>query len=327
MRRSFALFRALALGALAAITTLAARPARAKVIDRVAAVVNDEIILDSEVEQAAAPQVRPGMDIDSPSGKKVWEELRRKTLDTLIDSRLVMQQATELKLSVTPDEVDRAVEEVKHQNQLDDTTFTGALKQQGFTLEAYKKNLKRQILELKVLNTAVRSRVTVSDEEVRTAYQQNVRQLGGDTTAHLKQILIAVPEDAPADEVERRKKVAAKVVELARAGKSWVELAKAYSDDAGSKAEGGDLGWIGKGALVDALDEVVATMDPGDVRGPIRTTQGFHVLQVVERKAGSVRSFDEAKDQLRKQLYDQQVEKASQSWIKELRKKSHVDIK
>jgi peptidyl-prolyl cis-trans isomerase SurA len=301
--------------------------AAGKVIERVVAVVNEEIVLDTELEQWAVPQMRGPTDLETPEGRKAFDELKRKSLDQLIDGRLVMQQAAELKLSVGPDEVDRAMEEVKHQNKLDDATFQEALKQQGFSPESYRKNLKRQILELKVLNTAVRSRVSVSDDEVKQFYQQNERQQAGEQTAHLRLILIAVPSDAPAADVERRRKVAVKVVELARQGKSFVELAKAYSDDELTKNDGGDLGWIGHGVLQDQLDEVIVGMDVNDVRGPIRTARGWHVVQLVERKAGNLRPLEEVKDQIRKQLYDQQVEKASQAWIRELRKKAHIDIR
>jgi len=99
------------------------------------------------------------------------------------------------------------------------------------------------------------------------------------------------------------------------------------TDDEGTKASGGDLGWVGKGVLVDALDEAMAAMEPNDIRGPIRTERGWVVLQLVERKSGDLRPYEEIKEQLRKQLYDQQVEKAQQSWLRELRKKSHVDVR
>jgi peptidyl-prolyl cis-trans isomerase SurA len=312
---------------IATAVAIALPASAAKVLDRVVAVVNDDIILDSELEQSTAPMLRQPLDTSTPEGKKQWDELKRKALDGLIDSKLIQQQASELKLAVTNDEVDRALEEVKKQNNLTDDQFREALKGQGFTPEGYRKSLKRQILELKVINTAVRSRVSVSDDEVKNYYNQNVRAMAGDKTAHLRQILIAVPPDAPEDVVEQKRKIAAKVVDTARGGTSFVELAKKYSDDELTKADGGDLGWVGKGVLQDALDEAVAGMDAGDVRGPVRTSRGWHVLQVVERKAADVKSFDEAKDQIRKVLYDQQVEKASQSWIRELRKKAHVDVR
>src|SRR5690242_2169057 len=183
--------------AAAAAFLLAAVPlARAsRVIDKVAAVVNDEIILETEVEQMAATQYR-GPDPETPDGKKQWDEIKHKALDAMIDSKLVQQQASELKLSVTPEEVDRAVEQVKTQNKLDDATFRSALEQQGFTMEGYRKTLKKQILELKVVNTAVRSRVTVSDDEVKTYYKQNEKLVAGDRQSHLRQILVAVPDKA-----------------------------------------------------------------------------------------------------------------------------------
>ncbi|MGZ3427464.1 MAG: SurA N-terminal domain-containing protein, partial [Polyangia bacterium] len=104
----------------------------ARVVERVVAVVNDEIILESELDQYAAPQYR-GPDPDTADGKKQWDETKRKTLDSLIDSKLIQAQAKELKLSATTEEVDRAIAQVKEQNKLDDATFKTALEQQGFT--------------------------------------------------------------------------------------------------------------------------------------------------------------------------------------------------
>jgi parvulin-like peptidyl-prolyl isomerase len=306
---------------------VAAVPVHAsKVIERVVAVVNDEIILQSELEQFAAPQYR-GPDPETPEGKKAWDETKRKALDVMIDGKLVTQQASELKLSVGSDEVDRAIQQVKEQNKLDDNTFVEALKQQGFTLESYRKTLRKQILEMKVVNTAVRSRVAVSDDEVKAYYRQSERSTSADRQSHLKQILVMVPDRASDADVDAKKKVAAKVVELSRSGQKFDELAKQYSDDAATKGSGGDLGWVGKGVLVDALDEAMSSMEPGDVRGPIRTEKGWVVLQLVERKAGDLKPYEEIKEQLRRQLYDQQVEKAQQSWIRELRKKAHVDVR
>jgi peptidyl-prolyl cis-trans isomerase SurA len=310
----------------AALVAAAAPASAARVVERVVAVINDDIILETELEQFAGPMYR-GPDPDTADGKKAWDETKRKALETLIDGKLVQQQASELKLTVTPDEVDRAVQQVKEQNKLDDTSFTEALKSQGFTLEGYRKTLKKQILEMKVVNTAVRSRVQVSDEEVKTYYKQNEKLTTSDRQSHLRQILIAVPDKSSDGDVAKKRAVAAKVIELSRGGTRFEELAKQFSDDDGTKASGGDLGWVGKGVLVEALDDAMAAMEPGDVRGPIRTERGFVVMQLVERKAGDLRPYDEIKEQLRKQLYDQQVEKAQQSWLRELRKKAHVDVR
>ena len=298
----------------------------AKTIDRVVAVVNDEIILDSELEQFTAPNLRNPVDLDTPEGASMFEAMKKKQLDHLIESRLISQQAAELKLTVTADEVDRAVDEVKRQNNIDDKSFAEALKSQGFSIEAYRKNLKKQILELKVVNTAVRSRVSVSEEEVRTAYHQSDRQNAGERLAHLREVVINVPKDASSELVVAKRRLAARVIGEARTGRPFMELAKAYSES-DSKADGGDLGWVQAGNLVDVLGEVVRGMDPGDVRGPIRTAAGFSVLELVEWKSGNLKPYDEVKEQLKRQIYDTQVEKATAAWVKELRKKAHVDVR
>ena len=314
---------------IALVLALALAPAAAfgKTIDRVVAVVNDEIILDSELDQWTAPQLKAPVDLESPEGARVFEQLKKKSLDRLIESRLIAQQAAELKLTVTNDEVDRAVEEVKHQNNLDDATFAEALRGQGYSMDAYRKNLKKQVLELKVVNTAVRSRISISDEEVKTAYNQSDRQNAGERLAHLREIVVAVPKGASAADVEKKRVLAGKILSEAHgAGKDFSELAKQYSESE-TKSEGGDLGWVQSGNLVDELGEVVVAMDAGDVRGPIRTGQGFVLLQLVGWKAGNLRPFAEVKEQLRRQLYDAQVEKAMGAWVKELRRKAHVDIR
>jgi peptidyl-prolyl cis-trans isomerase SurA len=303
----------------------AARAAR--VVDRVVAVVNDDIILETELDQYSAPQYR-GPDPETPEGKKAWDDTKRKALEGMVDSKLIQQQASELKLAVTSEEVDRAIEQVKQQNKLDDATFIEALKTQGYTMDSYRKSLRKQILELKVVSQAVRSRVSVGDEEVRTYYKQNEKALSGDDRqVRLRQILIGMNDKMSDDEIDKKKRVATKVVELAREGHSFAELAKQYTDDEGTKDAGGDLGFLSNGTLVDELDEAVQAMEPGDVRGPIRTARGWVILQLVERKAADLRPFAEVKEQLRKQLYDQQVEKAQQSWLKELRKKAHVEVR
>lgn len=328
MRRARARFRpGLVLGiALLGLVFTSTAGAGGRVVERVVAVVNDDIILDSELEQYVAPTLRNPVDLDTPDGQKTFEELKRKHLDELIDDRLIEQQAKEMKLSVSTDKVDRAVEEVKKQNGLDDAQFTEALKAQGFSMEAYRKNLKKQMLKLEVINMAVRSRIQVSDDEVRAAYQKSDRQYAGDRMAHLREIILKVPKGAPAEAVEAKHALGMRIVSEARAGKPFTELAKAYSE-ADSREGGGDLGYVQTGGLVDVMAETVHQMDPGDIRGPMRTEQGFTILELVEWKSGDLRPFDEVKEQLRRQLYDQQVEKATASWVKELRSKAHLEIR
>jgi parvulin-like peptidyl-prolyl isomerase len=306
-------------------------PAAAIVLDRIAAVVNDEIILDSEVNQNALQTARAELgDVDfaTPEGQRKFEQHRKKTLESLVERVLIMQQAREMKVEITEDELRSAVDSVRTQNNLSPEQFQEALKQQGFnSIEEYKKSLQKQLVQLRVINQAVRSKITVGDDEVRALYAQNVRQASGDAMqVHLKQIFLAVPTGANATQLDEKRRLGMKIIAELRGGKDFTALAKQHGDDAASKA-GGDLGFLARGDLPPELREPVASMDPGDVRGPIQSERGLHILQLIEKKSGEVKSFDDAKEDLRRQLYEQSLERGIQNWTKELRRKAHVDIR
>jgi peptidyl-prolyl cis-trans isomerase SurA len=313
--------------AAATLVALAAPPAvRADpvTIEKIVAVVNAEVILLSELRDKA--QQMPGqqnIDDSTSDGKKRL----RQVLDRMVDDLLVLQQASELKLSVEEAEIDRAIEEVKKSNNLDAEQFKTALAEQGYTMATFRRDMRRQILRLKVVNTAVRSRVNITDEDIKAFYERSARQAGGHRQAHVRHILIAVP--AGDRDVEARRKLAMRVIEEARGGAEFAALAKKYSDDALTKSDGGDLGWLKEGeGLPEAMNEVVFSMDqPNEVRGPVKTDRGFEILQFIEHRDGDVRPLADVKDQIRAQLYQEQMEKQTTSWVSELHKKAHVDVR
>jgi peptidyl-prolyl cis-trans isomerase SurA len=299
-----------------------------RVIERVVAVVNDEIILLSELEERVAPIVaemdRQG-EINLRSREAQLVVLRRRVLDMLVDERLMLNQAQQLKLGVTSEEIDRALEEIRKQNNVELDDLIKALRQQGMTLAQYRQDLRKQILRLKVVNAAVRSRISVSDEEVKNYYEQRVRRSGTQRTVRASHIFVGIPEDASPKDVERKRRQAGDLVERARAGEDFAKLARAHSEDPATKEEGGDLGYFTRGSLPAAVEEIVFNMDIGEVRGPIRAARGFHVIKLLARKDEGVKPLKEIKEQLRQQLYAQEMEKATKAWLQEIRKKAHVE--
>lgn len=299
-------------------------------VDRVVAVVNDDLVLDSEVEQNALMTFKAGgkeVDFDSTAGRRQWDEVKHKALDDLIDEKLVLQQANELKLSVTAEQVDRALDDVKQQNGLTEAQFREALKAQGFSLESYRRQLRKQILEMQAKNISVGSRVNITDEEIKQLYDQEIGKIKGELRYHLQLILVQVSPKASDEETQRKQRVAEKVTELARGGTSWAELTRGYSDDELSKNEGGDLGYLAKDDLVDAVADEVVNMKANEVRGPIRTGRGFQIIKLVDRKVKDAMPFEGVKETLRRKLFAQQLERVTQSWLKELRRKAHLDIR
>ena len=309
---------------------LVATPAAAKVVERIVAVVGNQIVLLSELQERVRPMARQLDQIkDKTMRAQRLDELRRQMLDMMIDEKLIALQANKLKLAIEDKDLERAVADVMSKNNLTRKELEEALAQEGKTITGYKQQiLKPQLLRLRVLNVQVRSRVSVSQDEIKALYQKNMRALGVETKVRARHIFVTVPEDADAAETAKRK---ARAMELLRRVKQkdvdFAAVAKEASDDPVTKEDGGDLRYFGRGTLPSNIEDVVFALKKGDIRGPLRTERGFHIIKLVDRKESSARSLDEVKNQLQQTIYGQKMEKATKAWLGELRKKAHIDMR
>jgi peptidyl-prolyl cis-trans isomerase SurA len=324
-RTSLAALAASLAGAVA--LTLVAPAAHARVVEKIAAVVGDSIILGSEIEEKAAPLLAEVSRLPEASKRAARASaLRREVLERLIDDELILQQATELKLTVTSEQVDASIEEIKRQNNIDDDQLREALRAQGMTMAAYRADLKKQLLRFRVINIAVGSRVTISDDDVKTYYDRHMKD-GANTQVRASHIFIAIPENADAAVVAEKQAQAKKLLDRALGGEDFAKLAREASDDPATRAEGGDLGYFGKDMLPKAIEEMVFAMKVGEVRGPVRADRGFHVIKLVDRKIKDPKPLDEVKDDVRMQLRQKEMERQTKTYLAELRKKTLVDIR
>ena len=322
MRRGAVTASGLALALLAG-----AGRAEARLVEKVAAVVGDNIILASEVEEKAAPMLVDAGKIGDPAKRSARATaLRREVLDRLIDDELILQQASELKLSVTNEQVDQSIDEIKKQNSLDDDQLREALRGQGMSMAGYRADLKRQLLRYRVLNIAVGSRVSISDEEVKGYYERHMKE-GGNVQVRASHIFVAIPDGADASTVAEKQAWAQKLLDRARGGEDFAKLAKQYSDDPATRGDGGDLGSFGKDMLPKAIEEIVFSMKVGELAGPVRADRGFHVIKLVSRTVKDAKPLAEVQDDIRIQLRQKEMEKQTKSYLAELRKKTLVDVR
>jgi peptidyl-prolyl cis-trans isomerase SurA len=311
----------------AAALVLFAAPVEARVVEKIAAVVGDSVILGSEIEEKAAPLLSEAARLPEPTKRAARAAaLRREVLERLIDDELILQQATELKLSVTSEQVDASIEEIKRQNNIDDNQLSEALRAQGMSMAAYRADLKKQLLRFRVINIAVGSRVTISDDDVKTYYDRHMK-VGANVQVRASHIFVAIPENADASVIAEKQGQARKLLERALAGEDFGKLARESSDDPATRNEGGDLGYFGKDMLPKAIEEMVFAMKPGEVRGPVRADRGFHVIKLVDRKTKDPKPLDDVKDDVRMQLRQKEMERQTKSYLAELRKKTLVDIR
>jgi len=318
--------RAITLLLAAGATMAAARGASARMVEKIAAVVGENVVLASEVEEKAGPLLADVSKVPDPDKRAARASaLRREVLERLIDDELILQQAADLKLTVTSEQIDSSIEEIKKQNSIDDDQLREALKAQGMTMATYRADLKRQLLRFRVLNIAVGSRVNVSDEEVKAYYERHMKG-AANVQVRASHIFIALPDGADLTAVAEKKAQAEKIVERAKT-EDFAKLAREVSDDAATRAEGGDLGYFGKDMLPKPIEELVFAMKPGEVRGPVRADRGFHVIKLVDRKTKDPKPLDDVKDDIRMQLRSKDMERQTKIYLTELRKKTLVDIR
>ena len=305
----------------------AAGRAGARVVEKIAAVVGGSIILASEVEEKATPLMTEVSRITDPGKRSARATaLRREVLDRLIDDELIASQATELRLSISPEQVDASIAEIKRQNNINDKQLADALRAQGMSMTAYRSDLKRQLLRFRVINIAVGSKVNISDEDVRSYYNRHYKASGANVQVRASHIFLTIPDGADAGVVAEKQALGRKLVERA-AQEDFAKLAREYSDDAATRAEGGDLGYFGKDMLPKTIGELVFNMKPGEIRGPVRADRGFHVIKLVDRKTTDAKPLADVEDDIRMQLRQKEMEKQTKSYLADLRKRTLVDVR
>lgn len=301
------------------------RDHRAIVVDRVVAVVNDDVILNTELLMRAAPLIA---DLDSVTDERERERRTKKivenTLDDMINEELMVQAAVDAKLEVKDKEIRDALDEIKRQNKLDDKGLEAALAQQGFTIASYKKDVRRQLLRMRAMSMLVRPRVSVTDEDIRARYDEMSRRSSAVSKVHLYHTLIGLPNEPTEAQLTAAKEKAATIIERARAGEDFESLAKQFSDDTSTRDVGGDLGMIEPGTIATEWEEVVFSMEKGEVRGPVSGPRGLHVFYVSELVKDDVKAFDDLKEELRNELYRREMDKQTRQWMDELRKKAYI---
>jgi peptidyl-prolyl cis-trans isomerase SurA len=301
-------------------------------VDRIAAVVATDIILLSEVLERAAPAMAELEKAASQGGGMLMlegraEQVVRDTLQAMIDELLVTQQAREMKIKVTNEEVDLAIANMARENRVDLETFEKALAARGKDMLTYRAEMRADLLKYKVLNLRVRGRVKIADEEARQYYNDQVREVratGSFTGAH---ILVRVPAGARAAEVAHLRKRAEELRRRVDNGEDFARIAREESADQATAPHGGSLGERRTGEIPATLDRAFLDLEPGEVAGPIRTTAGFHVIRLVSRQALGVQSFAEVKNRIVGQLMQEEMVRQQKIWLKELRLRTFIDVR
>lgn len=257
----------------------------AQSLDRIVAVVNDEVILESDLqdmEQTVRQQIRQRDAAMPPS-----DVLRKQVLERLIMQRLQIQEADKMGIRVGDDALNAALKQIADNNQLTLRQFRDVLEEDGYDFSVFRETIRDEMIISRLRKSQVEDRVVVSDREVDNFLATQKVQEGGQVQYELQHILISMPEAASPEEVQSAQEKLEKVQALLNEGGDFAQVAAGYSD--GQNAlEGGELGWRKQGELPSLFANVVPTLSIGEVSQPLRSGSGYHLVRVKDKKSEDV---------------------------------------
>ena len=296
------------------------------VVDRVVAVVNQEMITLSEVEKRIPLLKEEIATEDRLEKQERMRALYRQVLEKLIEEKLIDQEAKKSGVKISSKEVEATMEEVKRRNAATQEDLEKALAVEGLTLETYKKQIEKGLQRQKLINWSVKVEGKAGEKELREFYQKNIGRYRVNETYRPGQILFVIPKGATPEEIREIRKKCQKVLERIKKGEDFGEMALLYSEDT-SNRDHGDLGYFRRGELLPVFEREALRLKVGEVSGIIRTDFGFHIIKLLDRKGTAPLPFEEVMERVKADYYDGETEKAFKQYLSTLREKAVIEIK
>jgi parvulin-like peptidyl-prolyl isomerase len=248
---------------------------------------------------------------------------RPEAIDLLIERHLVLVWATGENISIGDVELEQVVASIRERNKLSADEFEKAIASTGETIESFRANLREQLTINKALGVALSAQTQISDDELQDLYLTTFPRK---TVFEVNHILLAVEKEALAENDASVKRTAEQIFAEIAGGASFDTMASKYSKDVSSANKGGRLGTFKEGELLSELEKLATTLKPGEVGGPVRTSVGHHILQLVSRGLSDPPPFAEVKSALERNLIAKKEESARTLWLKDLKETIYFEI-
>lgn len=255
-----------------------------QVVDKVAAVVNNGVVLESDVNGLMqSVKLNAGQ-----AGQQLPDDatLRHQILERLIMDQIVLQMGQKMGVKISDDQVDQAIANIAKQNNMSMDQMRSRLAYDGLNYATYRNQIRKEMLISEVRNNEVRRRITVLPQEVESLAKQIGDQNDASTELNLSHILVPLSENPTSDQVAAAQEQANSIVEQARSGADFGKLAISYSADQ-QALKGGQMGWGRIQELPGIFAQALSTAKKGDIVGPIRSGVGFHILKINDMRGES----------------------------------------
>lgn len=292
-------------------------PSRGEIVERIIAMVNGEIITQSEFEtrQVAALQAA------GVSGARIANYLRdnnAQILQEAVDDILLSQKAEALGMKIRPDYLDEVIAGIKKENNIpSDDVFREQLAAEGLTIDDLKRNIERSIMRRQAVVREVESKITVPEDVIRAEYTRRSSSYSRPEGVHIQEILLS--RETPKAEVTR-------LVQRARGGEDFQALAKAHSTSA-TRSSGGDLGRVAVDELNTELRKRLQDLEPGGVADPLETPKGWRIVRLVSRHPAETTPYDQVRAELVRSLTEERMKERYAAFVEGLRKEAIIEYK
>ena len=308
--------------------------AQGTILEQVLVKVNGEIVTKTDLEQrqiAALRQKNPNLRPDSDEAlQKALLEVTPQVIVDAVDELLIVQRGKELGFSMSNEQFNSILENIKKENKIEsDEALQAALKQEGMTMADLRKQLERTSVVQRVQQQEVMAKLQVTDTELRSYYDAHTGEFGTVPQVTLREITVNVPTTAQGINVAQDDAAKAKAEEVRAkimAGEPFPRLAADYSDS-GSKANGGLVGPLAKSDLSDELQQAIAGLKSGGVTPVLRTTRGYQVIRIETLQDTTTKPFEEAKSDIADKIANEKRKVEFDKFLDKLRADAIIDWK
>jgi len=262
-------------------TQLATTPSRVVAVDRIVAVVNDEVITQNDLNERMSLVVRQ---FQRQGGQlPPADTLSRQILERMVNDLLQVQLAKENGIKIDDLTLDRTIERIAQENNLPMADFRAALERDGIKYPRFREDIRNEIMLARLREREVENTIVVTDAEVETELARESLEKSGDSEFRLAHILVTVPAQASPEQIEARRRRALQALAELRKGADFAQMAATFSD-APDAMQGGNLGWRASGRLPALFLETLERLQPGEVSDILRSPNGFHLLKLLEKR-------------------------------------------
>jgi peptidyl-prolyl cis-trans isomerase SurA len=296
-----------------------------EVFNRVVAIVNDDVITLYELNQkirlvtGSAPQELKNKD------EERYLEARRKILQFMIDEKCAQEKIQELGIKIPPEQIDARIEMIKKRNRWTQEDLLAALQQEGISFDEFREKIKTDFERAELINYQVKSKIIVRDEQITQYYEEHKKDYSSEETVYLAGIFLIQRDPDDEQESLRLKAKGEEILAKLKNGEDFAALSKQFSQGPGAD-EGGDLGSFKTSQLDPELRKAVSGVKEGGVTNLIIKPNGIQILKVIKRQKAEAHPLEEVREDIYETLYQQEVNRRYEAWIKELRKETYTKI-